>query len=57
MNKTNTLILSSWSLDSTKGRRNETINQPNMVGKMYFIKLRKSGESGGSLVDYIYLQN
>lgn len=53
--KTNILILSSWSLESTEGNRNETINHPNKVrGKVLFIKIRKSGEGGVSLMERLH---
>lgn len=44
MSKTNILILSSWSLESTIGNRNETINQPNMVEKCFLLKSGSQGK-------------
>ena len=46
MNKTNVLILSSWSLETRKRNRHETISLPNVVERIFFIKARKSGEKG-----------
>lgn len=55
MNKTTLLILSSWTLESSKKNRNEIINQPSMVERMLFIQARTSGEGGISLVEKLCL--